>query len=264
MNNKERAYHMAHEALIILAVIALLSFICRLWPIIILALIGLIAAALRLLFLKARKEEPAVHPVVEETPKEPELKDVYDLAYSLILKRISELVASEYEGAKWVWETQNAKKKIENGEEVRIVLNGAGGYRRANVCITALRVVGLTFETTSEETPENNEDESDAEEETEDEEEKEEPQINYGLIAYEWVEAHIMELNTRLNEAIGEKREYLLLTPEELPTKDSWDKVREELIRSELDDVECVDEGIKINIRRETQKGNETHEHMDE
>ena len=263
MNNKERAYHLAHEALIILAVITLLSFICRLWPVIILALIGLIAAALRLLFLKAKKEDPAVQPTVQETPKEPEPKDVYDLAYSLILKRISELVASEYEGAKWVWETQNAKKKIENGEEVRIVLNGSGGYRRAKVCITALRVVGLAYETTPEETPKNNEDEPD-EEETETDDGEEVPQINYGLIAYEWVEAHIMELNTRLNEAIGEKREVLLLTPAELPAKESWEKVREELIRAELHDVECTDEGIKIYIRRETQKGNETHEHMDE
>jgi len=41
MNNKERNYRIAYEALMILAAIALLSFICRLWPIIILALVGI-------------------------------------------------------------------------------------------------------------------------------------------------------------------------------------------------------------------------------
>lgn len=46
MNNKERNYRIAYEALMILAAIALLSFICRLWPIIILALVGTIIAAL--------------------------------------------------------------------------------------------------------------------------------------------------------------------------------------------------------------------------
>ena len=51
MNNKERNYRIAYEALMILAAIALLSFICRLWPIIILALVGTIAAALPLLLL---------------------------------------------------------------------------------------------------------------------------------------------------------------------------------------------------------------------
>ena len=147
MNNKEQNYRIAHEALIILAIITLLSFMCRLWPIILLALVGTVIAAIRLLFLKAKKDEPVAEPAKQEPPKEPELKDVYDFVYSLILKRITELVSSEYEGAKWVWETQNSRKKIENGEDVYILLNSAGGYRRAKVCITALRVTGLEYQT---------------------------------------------------------------------------------------------------------------------
>jgi len=263
MNRKEQVYRLAHEALILLAAIALLSFVCRLWPIIILAMAGLIAAAIRLLFLKAKKDEPIAEPARQETPKVPELKDVYDLAYTLILKRITELVSSEYESAKWVWETQNAKKKIENGEEVYILLNGAGGYRRAKVCITALRVVGLAYQVQPEAEPAEQTEQEESGEPIETESEKEQQQINYELIAYEWVDAHIMELNTRLNEVIGEKQEYLWLTPEELPVKESWEKVCEELNRAELSDVECADDGIRFYFRRETQKGNETHEYMD-
>lgn len=264
MNNKEKNYRIAHEALIALAAITLLSFVCRLWPIILLALVGMIIAAIRLLFLKAKKDEPVAEPARQETLKDPELKDVYDLAYFLILKRITELISSEYEGAKWVWETQNARKKIENGEDVYILLNGAGGYRRAKVCMTALRVTGLEYQTQPEAEPVKEPVQEEPEKAGDPDSEEEQTQVNYELIAYEWVDAHIMELNTRLNEAIGEKQEYLLLTPEELPAKESWEKVCAELIRAELTDVGCTDDGIKIDIRRETQKGNESHEHMDE
>lgn len=144
MNNKERNYRIAYEALMILAAIALLSFICRLWPIIILALVGTIIAALRLLFLKSKTEIVVEQEKVEETAKVPEMQDVYDLAFALIQGQITKEVLSRYTGAKWVWETQTPKQKIENGEDVYVLLNGSGGYRRAKVCITALRVCQTT------------------------------------------------------------------------------------------------------------------------
>ena len=90
------------------------------------------------------------------------------------------------------------------------------------------------------------------------------PQVNYELIAYEWVDAHIMELNARCNEAIGKNQEALHLMPEELPVKESWANICAELVRAELSDVELQDDGIRIHFKRETQKGNETHEYMDE
>ena len=66
MNNKERNYRIAYEAWMILAAIALLSFICRLWPVIILALVGTIIAAIRLLFLKSKTEIVVEQEKVEE------------------------------------------------------------------------------------------------------------------------------------------------------------------------------------------------------
>lgn len=264
MNNKEKNYRIAHEALIVLAAITLLSFMCRLWPIILLALVGTIIAAIRLLFLKARTDEPIVSPTPEEVSKIPELKDVYDLAFSLIPEQITKEVLSRYASAKWVWETQNAKKKIENGEDVYILLNSSGGYRRAKVCMTALRVTGLEYQTQPEAEPVKETEQEEADEIGESDSEEEQPQVNYELIAYEWVDAHIMELNARCNETIGEKKECLHLTPEELPAKESWENVCAELIRADLCDVECQDDGIRIYFKRKTQKGNETHEHMDE
>ena len=72
MNQKDFKTRMAHEALIILGVLALLSEICRLWHILLLILLGIFIAALRLLFLSAKKE-PDVPPAVpvQETPAEP-------------------------------------------------------------------------------------------------------------------------------------------------------------------------------------------------
>ena len=152
MNNKEKNYRIAQEALIVLAAITLLSFLCRLWPIILLALVGTIIAAIRLLFLKAKADEPAISPAPEEAQKIPDMLDVYDLAFPLIQEQITKEVLSRYASAKWVWETPNAQKKIENGEDVYILLNGSGGYRRARVCMTALRVTGLEYQTQPEKT----------------------------------------------------------------------------------------------------------------
>ncbi len=251
MNNHERKYRIAQEVLIILGVITLLSFICRLWPIIILALVGVIVAAIRLLFLKfsgSRKEEPK-EPPADVRPSEPTERDLYDMAYGLIQTQISALVEADYVGAKWVWDISNAKRRIKDGEDVFISLNGAGGYRRAKVRMVALRAVALEYPSEAEDeqvrpdpekTPDDTED--DAAESTP------ELKVDYGLIAFEWVEAHIMELNARMNETIGEGKSELLLPPAELPVAESWEKICEELNQAGISQVVQTDQGIKINL----------------
>ncbi len=262
MNNREECIKLAREVITILGSITLLSFICRLWPIIILGLMGLIFAAIRLLFLKVKRNveyEPIVN---EEPPKEPKVKDVYDMAFSLIQKQISSLVESEFEGAKWVWETVNPRNAIENEFDVYILLSGAGGYRKAKVKIVALRAVALEYVKNCKK-EENNK----CEEKTKAESEIicfEEPEIDYGLLAYEWVYANILEINNRLNEAIGENKDYLVLTTEELPRKECWDKLCDELLRADIPNTVCTEDGIKIYFNAERQKGNEIDECVDE
>ena len=53
MNNQDRKANLAYGALITLLALALLTFITRLWPILLLMILGVFAAALRLLFLSA-------------------------------------------------------------------------------------------------------------------------------------------------------------------------------------------------------------------
>ena len=77
---------------------------------------------------------------------------------------------------------------------------------------------------------------------------------NYELLAFEWADAHILELNERCNEAIGQGHTELLLTADELPLTASWPSICEELRRADLRDVECVSEGIIIKLSQETAK----------
>ena len=58
MTKKEWQRHMAYEALVILGMLALLLFVCRLWPILLLVILGIFAAVLRLVFLSSPKVQP--------------------------------------------------------------------------------------------------------------------------------------------------------------------------------------------------------------
>ena len=59
MTNKEWKRHMAYEALVILGMLALLLYVCRLWPILLLVILGIFAAALRLVFLSSPRCSPS-------------------------------------------------------------------------------------------------------------------------------------------------------------------------------------------------------------
>ena len=243
MNKKDQKRHMAYEALVLLGMLALLTFICRLWPILLLIILGIFAAMIRLLFLSSKKVEVIEPlPILPEPVKEPTEKDVQMLAFSVILKRVTELVLSEYPEARWVWEAPNAEKLIRENQEVFILLNRAGGYRRAKVVIRNLQVIGIEYNPQADEdtvtSPEDNTSESDEESGAQ----------NYELLAFEWADAHVFELNARCNEAIGESLSEVILLAEELPVRESWEDICRELIRAGLTDVQCVSEGIKINL----------------
>ena len=86
----------------------------------------------------------------------------------------------------------------------------------------------------------------------EDKASEEESAENYELIAFEWVEAHIMELNERCNDAIGRGDTRLRLEADELPAEESWPDICEELKRADLTDVSYCPDGIIINLTQGT------------
>lgn len=245
--NKDFTRRMTHEALIILGVLAFFTFMFRLWPLLVLVIFCIIGGAIRLLFLKAKGETvKQTENKTDEPKRAPTERDVRDLAYSVILTRISELVSSEYPTAKWVWENPNARKLIENGEDAFILLSGAGGYRRAKVKVQNLQVNGLDYITAA--LPDKPNEDVDTDDE---EEEVSEPvPVNYGLIAFEWAEAHVMELNDRINDAIAQGKSEYIIPEEELPVRDSWAAIIEELGRQDIENAVEDPHGIKINFKQ--------------
>lgn len=70
---KDLKRHIAFEVLVILVMLTVLMYLCRLWPIIFLLIIGIFITALRLLFLSPKRVEvvePLPLPALPE-PKEP-------------------------------------------------------------------------------------------------------------------------------------------------------------------------------------------------
>lgn len=175
MQNKEFKRHIAYEVLTILGTLALLLFVCRLWPILLLVILGIFIAAMRLLFLSARKVEN-IPPLLPAARPEPTDQDIRDMAFGSMQRRITELVTADFPNARWVWKTPNAMHNIATGNEVRILLNHAGGYREAIVVIRGLQVCSLTYPHAEEvKMPETENDETGAEENEDDTPQKVDP-----------------------------------------------------------------------------------------
>ena len=206
----------------------------------------MIIAVIRMVFISVKEPENIEPPVMTKRVSDiPTESDVKNLAYSVIIRRITELVTKDFPDARWIWEAPNVRKMIEESDEIYILLNRAGGYRRAKIKLANLQVLGIEYQTNQ--TDNSSENESDSKEKealTEDEEMEE----NYELLAFEWVDAHIMELNERCNNAIGQGVSELLILADELPVRESWEDICFELKRTDISDVKCIQEGIKINL----------------
>ena len=79
MKNKEFQRRLVYDTLILLGVFTVILFMCRLWPLILLCILGLFAAMIRLLFL-SRKETVIIQSVPQEPAKAETEKDLQQLA----------------------------------------------------------------------------------------------------------------------------------------------------------------------------------------
>jgi len=163
--------------------------------------------------------------------------DLLRRAVGLIQRRITEHLAGAYPEARWIWELPNAQARIAEGDPVHIRLNHAGGYRRAEVLITRLQFKGLKFDSIPEFAP------------PPPEEPPEEPgETDYSYLAYEWVEAHSMELDNRANDAIGRGETELIIYTDELPAPASWQAICEELMRNGFSEAVITETGITTHL----------------
>lgn len=262
MTKKEWQRHMAYEALVILGMLALLLFVCRLWPIFLLVILGIFAAALRLVFLSSPKVEPIQPEQQPPTPRQvvPN-RDAAEVETALFFgqlqTQITQWVTREYPNARWVWKYPDSKARFQRGEELAILLNRAGGYREAVIYLQGKRLFEIQYLCAPAEKPQLEEPASPPEEQPAMEEAASQPETSqpedYSLTAFEWVESHLEELNTLCNECIAQKQDFLLLTGGDLPEPAAWSALCQELLRNGLS-CRVQEEGVQIEITREDRR----------
>ena len=265
MTKKEWQRHMAYEALVILGMLALLLFVCRLWPILLLVILGIFAAALRLVFLSSpkvqpiRPEQPASTAQQAVTNREAENAEDAQ-SFGELQTRITRWVRQEYPEARWVWKYPDAKARFQQGEELAILLNRAGGYREAVIHLQGKRLFEIQYLCAPVDNPRLEQLEEPAfpqEEQPTLEEAASQPEPSqpedYSLAAFEWVESHLEELNILCNECIAQKQDFLLLTGGDLPEPAAWPALCQELGRNGLS-CRVQEEGVQIEIKREDRR----------
>ena len=250
MTKKNWQRHMAYEALVILGVLALLLFVCRLWPILLLAMLGIITATLRLLFLSSPQVRPlepmppGAHKPPARTPEEAQASQ----AFGNLQVQITRQVREEYPNARWVWKTPQMRERLRQGEEAAILLNRAGGYREAAVRPLEGGKVEVRY-LLPPKVP--------AAQEAVSQEEEPAAQTpvpeDHSLSAFEWVEAHMEELGALYNECIAQKQDFLILTGGDLPEPAAWPALCQELTRNGLISS-MAEDGIQIQIKREDRR----------
>ncbi len=239
MMSTECRRRIAYEVLVILGILALFLYVFRIWPVLLIVGLGIFASALWLLLLSHREVKAKQSEESPETEKQKqETFDPETLKFFAVQKEITERITEMYPEARWVWKSPQSKRNIVNGEEVSVLLNHAGGYREVKVKRNEQGNIQLSYVQAPELPPEPGKVEPPAE--------KLPP--NYEYLAFEWVEAHVVELNEQCNESIAQRQEGLLLSAQDLPEPESWPALCQELSRNGLENCECTDEGIYIHL----------------
>lgn len=227
--------------------IAALIIIVRLWPILLLLLIGLIGYALWLLFYVTKQPVKTEPPPLPMLPAPVSEQSMLTAAFGLLQRRITEEVITRYPSARWVWSISDAFGQFAAGRPLVIMLNGAGGYRKATVQVSNLQFVGLIYGTAANAAP--NTAQPEGEPSGQEEPSPESEGVDYGLLSFEWVEANLQHLNTLGNEAIAAGKDRFRIPAEELPHGDSWPALCTELVRNGFFAAKPLANGILVKIK---------------
>lgn len=241
--NSEKKISFLHEFLVALLAIIVAQWGAKIWPIPLAFLLALLVHVVRKLLRRERPQHssspvqtpPAVKPTVSITEQ-----DLLALAFGLLQRRISERVTAAYPGAKWVWERPGARERFAASGPLNIQLNQAGGYQSAAVQVHNLCFCGLQYlpQTVA------------VEAEPGEEEKSEEPEpTDYGLLAFEWVEANLQGLKDQADKARAQSHIGFRVPSEELPHGDSWPDICKVLKSNGFDHVEPVADGILIQLK---------------
>ena len=247
----EKKKQLSHDLMATILMLALLVVITRLWPILLLMILGLFGYALRMLFRIGKQPVVVTPPQLQALPAPVTEQEVITVAFGLLQRRITQQVTAIYPQARWVWSEPGARERFAAGGPLLILLNSAGGYRKALVQVSDLQLYSLTYLQSATE----GDAQPDPEPDAPPQEEKPEPteQVDYGLLVFEWVEANLQRLNVLANEAFAQSQTGFRIPSEELPHGDSWQMVCEELIRAGFSNAEALADGIQVQVK--LQKG---------
>ena len=225
------------DRFLVTAIICYFLFAFRLWPLI---LAFLFIKIVMLITRKFSHREERQEDFLDEEPMIDAIddQDLWEKKYEFASEKISCLVENEYPNARWVWESVNWRDAMQKDEDVYIRLNKEGGYKRAKITLKDGLVSSMeilpdetnepTMDTIQQEVPKKKKDDS-------------------GRIAFEWVETHLLDLNARCNEVIGQGEAELMLSLSELPEEKCWEAICKELKKEGLENIEILPgEGIKI------------------
>ena len=243
MKYKEKNGQITADILILYGLLLLLSFICRLWPVILFAILGLFVVMLHMLIVSlSNKISGNDEPEITETNEHRKIYTKGGLEMAVFQDfedQITEFVLSRFMDASWCWEIPDAKKRIFLGENVYIRLDHAGGYKWARVIYQGLKVYGLNYGNgkmiTDDEPPEEIVTEKP-------------PVVNYSMIAFEWCEAHMADITDRLNKAVSEGQNEIMLSIEELPVPESFEDICKEIVRQKNKETKIMTDGILIML----------------
>jgi len=241
----------AFEVLIILGALMLFCLITRLWPLVFLVVPFILIAALRTLFLSAKKETATQAPTpMPAAPPHTDTEDgVVRIAFGVLQRRVTEQVTSRHPSARWVWEASDTIGRFTEGLPLVILLNRAGGYRRAIVQTHNLQFRAIAYESAEPAAPDEPPPEFDADGDCGVEGAPGSGEtIDYALIAFQWVEANLLALNGRCNDAIAEGHTTMLIPGSDLPHPDSWLAVCDELTRSGFACADVQGTGISVTL----------------
>lgn len=126
----EKKKQLSHDLMATILMLALLVVITRLWPILLLMILGLFGYALRMLFRIGKQPVVVTPPQLQALPAPVTEQEVITVAFGLLQRRITQQVTAIYPQARWVWSEPGARERFAAGGPLLILLNSAGGYRR--------------------------------------------------------------------------------------------------------------------------------------
>ena len=249
--HKEITAKIVSEVLVILAALALFCIVTCLWPLVFLVVPAILIAALRLLFIKIKdkpeKPKPAKPPVI--LPKPSSEQDVIRSAFGILQRRITEQITARYPAARWIWEAPDAMEYFAQNKPLEILLNRAGGFKKAKIQVFNLQFRGIEYQTVKPEKAEQPPDEDTPDDSpAPDGSEADSLAEDYSVLAFEWVDGNMLNLNNLCQAAFASGVNVIRIPEKVLPVKESWDAVCAELARKGFTGAAIQTDGIHASF----------------